>query len=397
MQDIVILSAARTAVAKFGGMLKGMSASKLGTVVIQEAIKRAGIKGKDIDEVIMGNVLQCGAGQNPARQSVIYAGLPTKIGAFTVNKVCGSGLKAIILAAQAIKSGDANIIVAGGMENMTRAPYFLEKARSGYCLGDGKLIDSLVHDGLWDVYNDYHMGVTAEIIAEKYGIKREEQDKYALASHQKAIRAINSGQFQEEIVSTKVFGHKKEELIFERDERPLPNTSLEKLSKLKPVFKNDGTVTAGNSSGINDGAAAVVVTSSEIAKKLGLKPLATIKAYSTSGVDPEMVMMSPVPAVKEVLLKANLDLNHIELIELNEAFASQSIAVGKELQLDFNKVNVNGGAIALGHPLGASGARILVTLLYAMKERNARYGLATLCMGGGNGLAMIIEQGEGIA
>ncbi len=393
MTEAVIISAARTAIGKFNGTLSNISAPKLGAAVIKEAVARADIKPEDVDEVIMGNVIQAGLGQNPARQSAIYAGVPPAAGALTVNKVCGSGLKAVILAAQAIKAGDAEIIVAGGMENMTRAPYLLDKARAGYKLGNGKLIDAMIRDGLWDVYNDYHMAITAEHIAEKYGISREEQDKYALESNKKAVESTAAGKFKEEIVPLTITHPKKDkDYLFEKDEKPISDTSLEKLAKLAPVFKKDGTVTAGNASSVNDAAAALVVTSKEKAEKLGIAPLATIKGYATSGLVPEMVMMTPVPAVKKVLAKTNLSLDMIDVIELNEAFAVQSLAVIKELKFIPEKVNVRGGAIALGHPLGASGARILITLLYAMKERESKYGLATLCMGGGNGLAMIIER-----
>jgi len=393
LTEAVIISAARTAIGKFNGTLSNISAPKLGAAVIKEAVARADIKPEDVDEVIMGNVIQAGLGQNPARQSAIYAGVPPAAGALTVNKVCGSGLKAVILAAQAIKAGDAEIIVAGGMENMTRAPYLLDKARAGYKLGNGKLIDAMIRDGLWDVYNDYHMAITAEHIAEKYGISREEQDKYALESNKKAVESTAAGKFKEEIVPLTITHPKKDkDYLFEKDEKPISDTSLEKLAKLAPVFKKDGTVTAGNASSVNDAAAALVVTSKEKAEKLGIAPLATIKGYATSGLVPEMVMMTPVPAVKKVLAKTNLSLDMIDVIELNEAFAVQSLAVIKELKFIPEKVNVRGGAIALGHPLGASGARILITLLYAMKERESKYGLATLCMGGGNGLAMIIER-----
>lgn len=389
----VIVSAVRTAIGKFNGALSEVPAPRLGGLVIREAIERAGITPEEVDEVIMGNVIQAGLGQNPARQAAINAGVPPEAGALTVNKVCGSGLKAVMLAAQAVKAGDAEIIVAGGMENMTRAPYLLEKARSGYKLGDGKLIDAMICDGLRDAYNDCHMGIAAENTAEKYGIGREEQDIYALGSHKKAVEAIASGKFKEELLPlTAVLPKSGGKYLFEKDERPLSDTSLEKLSALKPAFKKDGSITAGNASGINDGAAAVVVASRAKAAQLGIAPLATIKGYAVSGLAPDMVMMSPVPAVKKALEKTGLKLSDIDLIELNEAFAAQSLAVIKELGLAPEKVNVRGGAVALGHPIGASGARILVTLLYAMKDGKARYGLASLCMGGGNGLAVILEM-----
>ena len=389
--EIVIIGAVRTPIGKFNGSLSDIPATDLGAAVIREAIKRSGVKAEDVDEVIMGNVIQAGLGQNPARQAAIRAGIPAEAGALTLNKVCGSGLKAVISAAQAVKANDAGIIIAGGMENMTRAPYLLEKARSGYRLGHGKLVDAMICDGLWDAYNDYHMGITAENTAEKYAISREEQDRYALESNKKAVDAASSGKFREEILPLPVTRNKKD-YLFEKDEKPLSDTSLEKLSLLGPVFKKGGYITAGNASGISDGAAAIVVTSREKAEELGIAPLAAIKGYSTSGLPPEMVMMTPVPAVKKVLEKTGMRLEDIDLIELNEAFAAQSLAVIRESGFTPEKVNVKGGAIALGHPIGASGARILVTLLYAMKERKAKYGLATLCMGGGNGLAMILEM-----
>jgi acetyl-CoA C-acetyltransferase len=393
MNDPVIIGAVRTAIGKFNGAFTNISAPELGALVIKETIKRSDIAPQDVDEVIMGNVIQAGLGQNPARQATLFAELPPTTPAFTVNKVCGSGLKAVILAAQAVKLGDADIVVAGGMENMTRAPYLLDQARSGYRLGDGKLKDAMVCDGLWDVYNDFHMAMTAELIAERYHISREEQDAFALNSNQKAIEAATTGQFDQEILPVTVKHPKKgRDFVFVEDESPIRDTSLDTLAGLPTPFKKDGTITAGNASSINDGAAALVVTSAEKADELGIPILARIRGYASAGVAPEMVMMSPVPAVENVLVRTNMELSDIDLIELNEAFAVQGIAVSRELGLRLDTVNVNGGAVALGHPIGASGARILVTLIYAMQNRNANTGMATLCMGGGNGLAMILEK-----
>jgi len=394
VDEPVIIGCARTAIGKFNGALSGIAAPRLGAEAVREAIMRAGLKPEDIDEVIMGNVVQAGLGQNPARQSAMYAGVPPEAGAFTVNKVCGSGLKSVILAAQAVRAGDAGLIVAGGMENMSRAPYLLDKARSGYKLGNGILLDAMTCDGLWDVYNNYHMGIAAENTAEQYGISREEQDIFALESNRKSVEAISSGMFSKEIFPINVVTNprKGESYKFDRDERPLSDTSIEKMSRLEPAFKKGGSITAGNASGIADGAAALVITSREKAMQMGILPMASIKGYATSGLEPGMVMMTPVPAVRKVLEKTGLKQDEIDLIELNEAFAAQSIAVIRELNLVPEKVNIRGGSIALGHPIGASGARILVTLLYAMIDRKAKYGLATLCMGGGNGLAVILER-----
>ncbi len=390
MKEIAIVSGVRTALGRFDGALRPFSAPKLGAMIIKEAVKRAGIGAKEVDEAIMGNVVSAGLGQNIARQASIYAGLPYEIGSFTVNKVCGSGLKSIMLAAQAIKLGDADIIVAGGMESMTNCPYLLEKARFGYRLFDGKLIDSMVKDGLWDVYNDFHMGMTGEIIAEKYGIKREDCDKFALWSHQKATKATKEGKFKDEIMPVEI-KKKNESLIFDKDEG-IRETSLEKLAKLKPVFKEDGIVTAGNASQITDGAAAVVVMDKDKAEEKGLEPLAIIKGYDTGGAKPEYVMEAPIPTVRKLLKKMDLSIEDIDLFEHNEAFSSASIAVMRELGLPREIFNIHGGAVALGHPIGASGARVLVTLLYAMKEYDKERGLATLCLGGGNAVAMVVER-----
>jgi acetyl-CoA C-acetyltransferase len=392
LQEAVIVSAVRTAIGTYGGGLAEMPAAKLGEICIRAALERSGLKDYQVNEVIMGNVLQAGQGMNPARQAAIYAGLPVHIPAMTINKVCGSGLKSIILAAQSIRLGDAEVVVAGGMESMSRAPYLLEKARFGYRMGDGQLVDEMIRDGLWDVFNDYHMGVTAENICSDYHLTREELDQFALESQQRAVRAIQAGVFRDEIVPVEVPG-KKGPTIFDTDQQPRSDSTAESLAKLRPSFKpQGGMVTAGNSSGINDGAAAVVVMSRQKANQLGLKPMATIRSYASAGVEPRIMGIGPVPATKLALEKSGLTLSDIQLIEANEAFAAQSVAVGKELGFDREKLNVNGGAIALGHPIGASGTRILVTLLYEMQRRQSRYGLATLCIGGGQGVAMIVER-----
>lgn len=392
MKEIVIASGVRTAVGRFNGTYKNTPAQKLGSIVIKEAVNRAGLKGNDIDEVIMGNVISAGLGQNPARQALIYAGLPVEVGAFTVNKVCGSSLKSVMLAAQAIKAGDANIIVAGGMENMTRAPYVLNKGRFGYRLGDGKLVDTMVNDGLWDVFNDFHMGHTGEIVAEKFNISREDIDALAFDSHIKAKKAIDKGDFKDEIIPVEIPQKKSDPIMFDTDEGVRADTSLEKMGRLKPVFKKDGVVTAGNASQISDGAAAVVVASKEKAMEMGLPILATIRDYNTGGVVPELVMYAPIPTVKQLFNKTGLGINDIDLFEHNEAFASASVAVQREINVPDEKFNVNGGAVAIGHPIGASGARVLVTLLHAMKNREKKRGLAVLCLGGGLAVAMIVER-----
>jgi acetyl-CoA C-acetyltransferase len=390
VQDAVIVSAVRTAIGTYGGGLAEVPAVKLGEICIRVALERADLKPSQVEEVIMGNVLQAGLGQNPARQAAVNAGLPVEVPAMTINKVCGSGLKAVALAAQAIKLGDAEIIVAGGMESMSRAPYLLEKARFGYRMGDGELVDSMIRDGLWDAFNQCHMGITAENICSDCHLTREELDEFALHSQQKAIQAIASGVFRDEIVPVEVPG-RKGPTVFDTDQQPR-ETTAEGLAKLRPAFKKDGMVTAGNSSGLNDGGAAVVVMSAKKAQELGLKPMARIRSYAAAGVDPRVMGLGPIPSSQRALEKTGLRVSDLDLIEANEAFAAQSVAVGKELGFDRSKLNVNGGAIALGHPIGASGARVLITLLYEMQRRNAHYGLATLCIGGGQGVAMIVER-----
>lgn len=391
-QEIVIASAVRTAVGSFQGALKDVPATDLGAIVIKEALARAGVAGDQVSEVIMGNVLQAGLGQNPARQASIKAGLPETVPAMTINKVCGSGLKSIHLAYQAIFAGDAEIVVAGGMENMSRAPYLLEGARDGYRMGDQKVVDSMVHDGLTCAFNNYHMGTTAENLCDRYDISREEQDRFAARSQARASAAIESGRFEEEIVAVEIPQRKGDPIVFKTDEYVKASSTEEKLGKLRPAFKKDGSVTAGNASGINDGAAAVIVMTKEKADELGIEPLAVISANGNAGVDPAVMGIGPVQAVKNALAKANLTLADIDVIEANEAFAAQSIAVDRELQFDHDKLNVNGGAIAIGHPIGASGTRIFVTLLHEMKKRDAKTGLATLCIGGGQGVATIVKR-----
>jgi acetyl-CoA C-acetyltransferase len=390
--EVVIVSAVRTAIGSFLGSLKDVSAVDLGATVIKEALERAGVSPELVDEVIMGNVLQAGLGQNTARQAAIKAGLPETVPAMAINKVCGSGLKAVHLARQAIISGDADIIVAGGMENMSQAPHLLKGSREGYKMGDQKIVDSMISDGLWCAFNDYHMGVTAENLCDRYSITREEQDEFSAESQKKASAAIEAGKFKDEIVAVEVPQRKGDPIIFDTDEYVRGSSNAEKLGKLRPAFKRDGSVTAGNASGINDGAAAFVIMSKRKADELGLTPLATIEANAGAGVDPSVMGIGPVQAVKNVLARANMDLAEIDLIEANEAFAAQSIAVDRELEFDHEKLNVNGGAIALGHPIGASGARILVTLLHEMKRRDAKTGLATLCIGGGQGVATIVKR-----
>ncbi|WP_286229064.1 acetyl-CoA C-acetyltransferase [Neobacillus mesonae] len=391
MTEVIIVSAVRTALGSFNGSLKNILAPELGAVVIKGALERTGVKPEQVDEVIMGNVLQAGLGQNPARQAAMEAGIPESVSSMTINKVCGSGLKAVHLAVQAILAGDADIVVAGGMENMSQAPYILKNAREGFKMGNQTLIDTLVSDGLTCVFNDYHMGITAENLAAKYAITREEQDQFAAWSQEKAVNAIEAGRFIEEIVPVVIPQRKGEPIVFAVDEYPKKGTTAEKLAGLRPAFKKDGTVTAGNASGINDGAAAVVVMSRKKADELGLKPLASIKANASAGVDPSIMGIGPVPAVKKALEKAAVSIDDLELIEANEAFAAQSLAVDRELHFNKEILNVNGGAIALGHPIGASGARILVTLIHEMNRRNARLGLAALCIGGGQGVATVVE------
>lgn len=390
--EVVIVSAVRTAIGSFQGALKDVPATKLGAIVIESALEKAGVSKESVDEVIMGNVLQAGLGQNPARQASIQAGLPVTVPALTINKVCGSGLKAIHLATQAIIAGDADIIVAGGMENMSRAPYLLNNARDGFRMGDQKVVDSMITDGLWCAFNDYHMGITAENLCDQYSITREEQDAFAARSQARAVKAIEEGKFTDEIVPVEIPQRKGDPIIFDTDEYPKKGSTQEKLSTLRPAFKKDGSVTAGNASGINDGAAAVVVMSKAKADELGLTPLATIVANASAGVDPSVMGIGPVEAVKKVLKKSEIALSDIDLIEANEAFAAQSIAVDRELEFNHDKLNVNGGAIALGHPIGASGARIFVSLLHEMEKQDAKTGLATLCIGGGQGVATIVKR-----
>jgi acetyl-CoA C-acetyltransferase len=392
MREAVILSAVRVPTGKFLGTLKGWSAPQLGALVVREAVARGGIEPGAIDEVILGHVVSAGAGQAPARQAALGAGLPNTVAALTINKVCGSGLKAVMLAAQAIAAGDADVLVAGGMESMSNCPYLLPKAREGMRLGHGEVLDSMIHDGLWDVYNDYHMGCTGEIVAEKYGVTRREQDEWALASHQKAVAAIKAGKFKAEILPVPIPQKKGEAVLFAADESPREDTSLEALGRLKPAFKEGGTVTAGNAPGVNDGAAALVVMAADVAKARGLRPMARVVGQAVAGLDPSLVMMTPVPAVQKLWKKTGWSAGNVDLFELNEAFAVQSVAVCRELGLDPEKVNVNGGAVALGHPIGASGARILTTLLYALRDRGKSRGVATLCLGGGNGVALAVEM-----
>ncbi|GAA0748314.1 acetyl-CoA C-acetyltransferase [Clostridium oceanicum] len=391
MKNVVIASAVRTPVGKFGGALKNVSAIELETLVIKEALKRANVAPEKVDEVIMGNVLQAGLGQNSTRQAAVKAGIPIEVPSFTINKVCGSGLRSVSLATQLIKLGDDDIVVAGGTESMSTAPYLLQKARWGHRMGDGKVVDEMIKDGLWEAFNNYHMGITAENIAEQWGITREAQDEFSAKSQQKAEKAIKEGRFKDEIVPV-VIKSRKGETVFDTDEFPRFGTTKESLSKLRPAFKKDGTVTAGNASGINDGAAALVIMSEEKAKELGIKPLAKIVSYGSSGVDPSIMGYGPFHATKKTLERANLKIEDLDLIEANEAFAAQSLAVAKDLGFDMDKVNVNGGAIALGHPIGCSGARILTTLLYEMEKRDSKRGLATLCIGGGMGTAVIVER-----
>jgi acetyl-CoA C-acetyltransferase len=391
MKEAVIVSACRTPVGKFMGGLSPLPAGRLGAVVVAEAVKRAGIEPAEVEECIMGNVLQAGVGQNPARQAAHWGGLPDTIGSFTVNKVCGSGLKAVMLAAQAIKAGDHDVLVAGGTESMSNAPYLLPGARAGYRLGNGVLVDSMVADGLTDVYNQYHMGVAAELIGEKYKVTREEQDVYAVGSQLKASAAIKAGRFKAEIVPVEIAG-RKETVTVDTDEGPRADTTLEGLAKLKPAFKKDGTVTAGNAPSVNDGASALVVMSAERAKALGKTPIARIVDYTTGGTEPEWLFYAPVVAVQKLMKKMGVGIGHWDLIEANEAFSVQALVDGRELGWDWDRVNVNGGAVALGHPIGASGARVLTTLLYAMKDRGAKKGLATLCLGGGNAVALAVEM-----
>ncbi|MEN2506095.1 acetyl-CoA C-acetyltransferase [Stutzerimonas stutzeri] len=392
MQEVVIVAATRTAVGSFQGALANTPAVDLGASVIRRLLQQTGLDPAEVDEVILGQVLTAGAGQNPARQAAIGAGLPHAVPAMTLNKVCGSGLKALHLAAQAIRCGDAEVVIAGGMENMSLAPYVMPAARTGLRMGHGKLLDSMIQDGLWDAFNDYHMGITAENLVDKYGITREAQDAFAAASQQKARAAIEAGRFRDEITPIEIPQRKGEPLVFDTDEQPRAGTTAESLAKLKPAFKKDGSVTAGNASSLNDGAAAVLLMSAEKAEALGLPVLARIASYANAGVDPAIMGIGPVSATRRCLEKAGWSLDELDLIEANEAFAAQALAVGQELGWDADKVNVNGGAIAIGHPIGASGCRILVTLLHEMIRRDAHKGLATLCIGGGQGVALALER-----
>jgi len=391
MEDIVIVGAARTAIGKFGGSLAGVPAARLGAQIIKKVLERAGVSPDQVSEVIMGQVLAAGVGQNPARQAAIWAGLPDMIPAMTINKVCGSGLKAAMLGAQSIANGDADIVVAGGQENMSAAPHVLNGSRDGFRMGDAKMVDSMIVDGLWDVYNQYHMGVTAENVAKEYAVTREEQDEFAVKSQNKTEAAQKAGRFKDEIVPYEV-PSRKGPVVFAEDEYPRHGATIEAMKSLKPAFDKNGTVTAANASGINDGAAAVVLASARKAKELGLKPLARIKAFASAGVDPKYMGMGPVPASKRCLQRAGWSPKDLDLMEINEAFAAQAIAVNRQMGWDLSKVNVNGGAIALGHPIGASGCRILVTLLHEMQKRDAKKGLASLCIGGGMGVALAVER-----
>ncbi|WDL95197.1 acetyl-CoA C-acetyltransferase [Alicyclobacillus sp. ALC3] len=390
-EEVLLAGAVRTAIGNFHGTLAPMSATDLGGIVIRESLARAGVDAAQVEEVLMGNVLQAGLGQNPARQAAIRAGLAHEVPATTINKVCGSGLKTVMLAAQAIRAGDAGVLVAGGMESMTNAPYLMPGARAGYRMGDAQVVDSMIKDGLWCAFCDTHMGITAENIAERYCLTREEQDEFSAWSQQKAVAAIESGRFKDEIVPVEVRG-RKGSVVFDTDEFPRAGTTAEGLAKLRPAFKKDGTVTAGNASGINDGAAAVVVASASRAESLGLKPMARVLSYASVGLDPAVMGLGPIESTRRALDRAGLTVADMDLIEANEAFAAQSLAVGKELAFDHDRLNVNGGAVALGHPIGASGTRILVTLLHELQKRGGRYGLATLCIGGGQGVAMVVER-----
>jgi len=392
LNEAVIISAARTPVGKFLGSLKRFYANKLGALVVRESVKRAGIKPEDVDEVIMGCVIQAGLGQNPARQAALNGGIPSTVAAVTVNKVCGSGLKAVMMAAQGVQLGDSEIVVAGGMESMSNAPYLLPKAREGYRLGNGELVDSMIHDGLWCAFENYHMGCTGEVVADEYKISRSEQDEFATNSHRKAAAAIKAGYFKDEIVPVEIKQKKGAALIFDTDETVREDTTVEVLGKLKPAFKSEGTVTAGNAPSVNDGASAVVVTSLRRARELGVEPMAKIVAQAVSGVEPRLVMMAPVEAIRKLLKKTGWSGSEVDLVELNEAFSVAALAVTRELGLDPEKVNVNGGAVALGHAIGQSGSRLLTTMLYELKRRDARRGIVALCLGGGNAVAMAVER-----
>jgi len=392
LNEAVIIGAARTPVGKFLGSLKGFSAPELGAMVVRESVKRAGIKPEDVDEVIMGCVIQAGLGQNPARQAALKGGLPSTVSAVTINKVCGSGLKAVMMAAQGVQLGDSEMVVAGGMESMSNAPYLVLKAREGYRLGNGELLDSMIHDGLWCAFENYHMGCTGEVVADEYKVSRSEQDEFAMNSHRKAAAAIQAGKFKDEIVPVEIKQKKGPALVFDTDETVREDTTVEVLGKLKPAFKSEGTVTAGNAPGVNDGASALVVTSLRRARELGVEPMGRIVAQAVAGVEPRMVMMAPVEAVRKLFKKTGWSPSEVDLVELNEAFSVAAIAVTRELGLDPEKVNVNGGAVALGHAIGQSGSRLLTTMLHELKRRDARRGIVALCLGGGNAVAMAIER-----
>jgi acetyl-CoA C-acetyltransferase len=392
LNEAVIIGAARTPVGKFLGSLKGFSATQLGALVVRESVKRAGVKPEDVDEVIMGCVIQAGLGQNPARQAALNGGLPSTVSAVTVNKVCGSGLKAVMMAAQGIRLGDSEMVVAGGMESMSNAPYLIPKAREGYRLGNGELIDSMINDGLWCAFENYHMGCTGEVVADEFKIGRSEQDEFALNSHRKAVAATKAGKFKDEIVPVEIPQKKGSALVFDTDETMREDTSMEGLGKLKPAFRSEGTVTAGNAPGVNDGASAVVVTSLRRAQELGVEPMGRIVAQATAGVEPRLVMMAPVEAVRKLFKKTGWSPSEVDLVELNEAFSVAAIAVTRELGLDPERVNVNGGAVALGHAIGQSGSRLLTTVLYELKRRDARRAIVSLCLGGGNAVAIAIER-----
>jgi acetyl-CoA C-acetyltransferase len=392
LNEAVIISAARTPVGKFLGSLKGFSAPQLGAIAVRESVKRAGVKPEDVDEVIMGCVIQAGLGQNPARQAALNGGLPNTVSAVTVNKVCGSGLKAVMMAAQGVRLGDVDVVVAGGMESMSNAPYLIPKAREGYRLGNGELVDSMINDGLWCAFENYHMGCTGEVVAEEYRIGRSEQDEFATNSHRKAAAAIKAGKFKDEIVAVEIPQKKGAPVVFDTDETVREDTSIEGLGKLKPAFKQEGTVTAGNAPGVNDGASAVVVTSLRRARELGVEPMARIVGQATAGVEPRLVMMAPVEAVRKLFQKTGWSASEVDLFELNEAFAVAAVAVTRELGLNPERVNVNGGAVALGHAIGQSGSRLLTTVLYELKRRDAHRAVVALCLGGGNAVAMAIER-----
>ena len=396
MTDVVLLSAVRTPLGRYLGGLSGLPATELGARVVAEAVRRAQISPDDVDEVILGNVLSAGLGQNPARQAAIYGGIPSSVGAVTINKVCGSGLKAVMLAAQAIRAGDVEVVVAGGMESMSRAPHMLMNSRTGYRLGDAQLVDHMVRDGLWDVYNDYHMAETAELVAKERGVSREDQDRFALESQRKAVAAIKGGKFKDEILPIEAPLKKKKTQTVDTDESPRPDATMESLAGLRGAFRKDGTVTAGNASGLSDGAAALVVSSAGFAEKKGIKPLARITGYATGGVEPKWVMVAPVEAIRKVLKSLDAGVSDFDLVEINEAFAASAVALQRELEIDPARLNVHGGAVALGHPIGCTGARILTTLLHAMRQQGAEKGLASLCLGGGNAVAVSVDRPSGL-